>query len=115
MRFTNDVSLGQVIQALSPILTGAAIMLYASAYFLGDVENTKKDVVENREAIAKEELERKREDERLEAAFKSRTGEVKQQIKDLEERIRIPLKDMQDDIKFLVREKIKNGSKTSSD
>lgn len=115
MRYDSTITLGQVVQSLSPIMTGLIVIVFGAAVYLGDAESTKQDVQENRNAIVQEAAERKAEDQRLEAAFRSRADEIKEQIQESEQRTIRILGEVRSDVQWLVREKASNGTQSASE
>lgn len=106
MEIERKVTLGEIFAAIAYITSSLAAYVFAYAFLVGDVEQTKTGVHTNAQAIAAEVAERRREDERLIRHFESRAGEIKEEIKLAEVRNRFLLEDIRESVNTLVRDRL---------
>ncbi len=109
MEIERRVTIGEIFAALSYVVSALGACIFAYAFLVGDVEQTKTGVTNNAKAIAAETAERRREDERLTKQFEDRAKEIKEEIKLVESRQRFLLEDIRSNISILVKDRLEDG------
>lgn len=109
MEIERRVTIGEIFAALSYVVSALGACIFAYAFLVGDVEQTKTDVVNNTKAIVAEKDARIREDQRLTRQFENRAKEIKEEIKLSEDRTRFLLEDIRSNINILVKDRLEDG------